>query len=182
MAPNRHVRGSHAGEIPDNLTLSWQSSAATAPHTKPRLVRRPKTACEACRTAKIKCNGQNDCNQCIARGIICKYAAKGSSHKSPGSEESRRLERGPECQITNDSMSGEFANDFIMGGGDPFPLSLDMSEPWTPPEPSASTKYPDSLTKDLDLGSIVPHLNVSEDGLVLECRELTVSMSRHLGL
>jgi hypothetical protein len=32
------------------------------------------TACQTCRTAKVKCDGQQDCGRCNSRGIICRYA------------------------------------------------------------------------------------------------------------
>jgi hypothetical protein len=36
------------------------------------------TACEACRTAKVKCDAQGDCSRCKMRGLECRYATRGS--------------------------------------------------------------------------------------------------------
>lgn len=59
--------------IPPNLVQKWQSSPRRA--VRPQ-VRRPKTACERCRTAKVRCHGdgQNECNRCTSRGLTCEYA------------------------------------------------------------------------------------------------------------
>ncbi|KAE8367278.1 hypothetical protein BDV27DRAFT_76110 [Aspergillus caelatus] len=57
-------------QIPGTLVLNWQSPETQA--SKP-LIRRPMTACEACRTAKVKCNGQRSCERCRTRGLHCTY-------------------------------------------------------------------------------------------------------------
>ncbi|XWW92246.1 hypothetical protein V2A60_000169 [Cordyceps javanica] len=60
------------GRIPGTLVLDWQS-AETRAAAKP-LVRKPVTACESCRLAKVKCDaGQPDCARCHNRGIRCRY-------------------------------------------------------------------------------------------------------------
>ncbi|KAK8072898.1 hypothetical protein PG996_006246, partial [Apiospora saccharicola] len=38
---------------------------------------RPITACENCRTAKVRCNGQQDCQRCTARVLVCTYLTSG---------------------------------------------------------------------------------------------------------
>lgn len=63
----RKLRGSRTGEIPHNFILKWQSSGP-----KP-LIRRPMTACQACRTAKVKCDNQPQCHRCNSRDIVCRY-------------------------------------------------------------------------------------------------------------
>jgi hypothetical protein len=68
MSAVRSARVSRKDKIPGNFMLKWQSSG-----TKP-LVRRPMTACQSCRTTKVKCDGQRQCNNCTNRGIACIYA------------------------------------------------------------------------------------------------------------
>jgi len=57
-------------QIPGTLVLNWQSPSKQP--SKP-LIRRPMTACEACRSAKVKCNGQLACERCKSRGLLCSY-------------------------------------------------------------------------------------------------------------
>ncbi|KAK9772863.1 putative Zn(2)-C6 fungal-type domain-containing protein [Seiridium cardinale] len=73
ISHSSHSRASRKQEIPANLILNWQSS--TLQGVKP-LMRRPKTACERCRTAKVKCpgDGERDCARCTSRGLSCRYA------------------------------------------------------------------------------------------------------------
>lgn len=73
MPPNRNARHSRNGEIPDNFIVNWRKPEACG-GAKP-LVRRPITACENCRTAKVRCNGQQDCHRCTARGLVCAYTS-----------------------------------------------------------------------------------------------------------
>ncbi|KAL5120857.1 hypothetical protein ACEQ8H_001338 [Pleosporales sp. CAS-2024a] len=65
--PYRKSRSSRTGDIPDNLISKWQSAGP-----KP-LVRRPMTACQACRAAKVRCDNKRQCNRCVARGLVCTY-------------------------------------------------------------------------------------------------------------
>lgn len=68
MPPNRTAR---PGSIPENLIVNWRPSNHRD-GAKP-LLRRPVTACDACRTAKAKCSGKQGCHRCTARGLICTY-------------------------------------------------------------------------------------------------------------
>ncbi|KAB8224868.1 hypothetical protein BDV33DRAFT_187854 [Aspergillus novoparasiticus] len=74
MSPPQSAGGisptSRRKQIPGTLVLNWQS-----PETQPSkpLIRRPMTACEACRAAKVKCNGQQSCERCTSRGLHCTY-------------------------------------------------------------------------------------------------------------
>ncbi|KAG8158064.1 hypothetical protein KVR01_011825 [Diaporthe batatas] len=65
-------RVSRRQKIPGNLVNNWKSSA---PRGAKPLVRRPRTACDRCRTAKVRCygNGQHDCDRCASRGLPCRY-------------------------------------------------------------------------------------------------------------
>ncbi|KAJ5408175.1 hypothetical protein N7509_002058 [Penicillium cosmopolitanum] len=63
------------GHIPGTLVLNWKSGEA--PNGKSS-TRRPMTACEACRTAKVKCDAQRDCSRCKLRGLGCRYITRGS--------------------------------------------------------------------------------------------------------
>ncbi|KAF2823434.1 hypothetical protein CC86DRAFT_67563 [Ophiobolus disseminans] len=78
----RKPRGSRKGEIPHNFILKWQSSGP-----KP-LVRRPMTACQACRTGKVKCDNQPQCDRCTSRNIICRYTNIGALDTPPQTEPS----------------------------------------------------------------------------------------------
>lgn len=71
MPPNRTSR---TRGIPENLIFNWRSSELRD-GAKP-LLRRPATACDACRTAKAKCSGQQDCGRCTRRGLICTYSSQ----------------------------------------------------------------------------------------------------------
>lgn len=71
--------------IPRNYILNWQASRAGA--EKP-LVRRPLTACEGCRSAKVRCSGQQQdecdrCERCAGRGLECRYTASSTPKNSP---------------------------------------------------------------------------------------------------
>ncbi|KAL4904011.1 hypothetical protein BDW74DRAFT_154973 [Aspergillus multicolor] len=76
-------RKSRNKEIPLNLIQTWQCPGNEG--ARP-VVRRPITACDACRAAKVKCTGlQNACDRCTGRGLPCKYttpshAGSSSSH------------------------------------------------------------------------------------------------------
>jgi hypothetical protein len=63
----RRPRGSRQGDIPGGFILKWQNPTAQS------VVRRPVTACQMCRIAKVKCNGKEDCDRCSSRGLICNY-------------------------------------------------------------------------------------------------------------
>lgn len=73
MPPNRNARPSRNGEIPDNFIVNWRKPEDCG-RAKP-LVRRPITACENCRAAKVRCNGQQDCHRCTTRGLVCAYTS-----------------------------------------------------------------------------------------------------------
>lgn len=83
MSPQtiRNPHGPRRQDIPANFTQKWQSSPRQV--ARPQ-TRRPKTACERCRTAKVRCHGdgQNECDRCTSRGLPCRYA---QSAPSPGS-------------------------------------------------------------------------------------------------
>lgn len=99
MSSASSIRHSHASrklQIPANLIQNWQSSAIRGGGAKP-LVRRPKTACERCRMAKVKCHGdgQNDCGRCSGRGLACRYTqpARSPSPSTTTTASSRRRRR-----------------------------------------------------------------------------------------
>lgn len=58
--------------IPTNLVQKWRSSPRLPVASR---VRRPKTACERCRTSKVRCHGdgQHECDRCTSRGLSCTY-------------------------------------------------------------------------------------------------------------
>lgn len=91
MAPNRNTHSSRTGQIPGNFILNWQSSGSPGRGTSKPRVRRPITACAACRAAKVKCNGdgQQDCRQCATRGLVCTYTARQSSQTTASAQRGR---------------------------------------------------------------------------------------------
>ncbi|KAL5044271.1 hypothetical protein BDW71DRAFT_209482 [Aspergillus fruticulosus] len=79
-------RKSRNKEIPLNLIQTWQCPGSEG--ARP-VVRRPITACDACRSAKVKCTGlQNACDRCTGRGLPCKYTTPSSSSRSTAASES----------------------------------------------------------------------------------------------
>jgi hypothetical protein len=66
-ATHRKPRASRKADIPRSFVSKWQNAAPKAK------LRRPVTACQTCRTAKVKCDGQQDCSRCSSRGIACTY-------------------------------------------------------------------------------------------------------------
>lgn len=77
MPPNRTSR---PRSVPDSLIVNWRAS-------DPRdgaqpLVRRPVTACDACRSAKVKCGGKQDCGRCVSRGLVCSFASRAAQKSS----------------------------------------------------------------------------------------------------
>lgn len=80
MPPNRTPR---PGNIPENLIVNWRPSN---PHDAPRtLLRRPVTACDACRAAKAKCSGKQGCDRCTTRGLLCTYKSQVAANRCPPS-------------------------------------------------------------------------------------------------
>lgn len=88
MSPTTPNRLPDKSGVPRSFILNWQSSKAQG--AKP-LIRRPITACEACRSAKVKCNAKSDCQRCRNREIKCVYkSANGSSEPRLHSRLQRR--------------------------------------------------------------------------------------------
>ncbi|KAL4757481.1 Zn(II)2Cys6 transcription factor domain-containing protein, partial [Aspergillus foveolatus] len=76
-------RKSRNKEIPLNLIQTWQCPGSEGTRA---VVRRPITACDACRAAKVKCTGlQNACDRCTGRGLPCKYTTPSTSSRSTAS-------------------------------------------------------------------------------------------------
>ena len=80
MPPNRNSRSS---DVPDNFIINWRTSepapsggsGRSGSRSRRPLVRRPITACESCRVAKVRCNGQQKCRRCVAKGLSCIYTS-----------------------------------------------------------------------------------------------------------
>ncbi|KAI1462851.1 hypothetical protein F4805DRAFT_472067 [Annulohypoxylon moriforme] len=87
MASNRNPRNPRIGDIPQDYMSNWQCPSAEGLRT---LVRRPMTACEACRAMKAKCDGKQSCRRCTTRGIACRYPTNkaADSTKRPHSRRS----------------------------------------------------------------------------------------------
>lgn len=78
---------SRKNQIPGTLVLNWQ---APDTQTSKPTVRRPMTACEACRTAKVKCNGQRACERCKNRGLLCSYRPPPNSPSGVNNQDRER--------------------------------------------------------------------------------------------
>ncbi|TGO66321.1 hypothetical protein BOTNAR_0063g00020 [Botryotinia narcissicola] len=92
MSPTTPNRLPDKSGVPRGLILNWQSSRAQS--AKP-LIRRPITACEACRAAKVKCNAKSDCQRCRNRGNKCVYASANGSSESRLQSRLQRRSRSP---------------------------------------------------------------------------------------
>lgn len=80
MPPNRTSR---PRIIPENLIVNWRpSNLGDGPRT---LLRRPVTACDACRVAKAKCSGKQGCDRCTTRGLVCTYKSQVAVNRCPPS-------------------------------------------------------------------------------------------------
>lgn len=142
MSPNivRNPHGRRKQEIPANLVQKWQSSPLRV--SKPQ-VRRPKTACERCRTAKVRChgNGQNECSRCTSRGLPCRYGQLDSSPGTTvilgGSDPDRRATP-DEIQVDSD-FDVDQMHEHALGDGVSFHRMLGESTAWPPTEHPAET-------------------------------------------
>ncbi|GFF53762.1 uncharacterized transcriptional regulatory protein C1327.01c [Aspergillus udagawae] len=112
--------------IPDNFIQSWQCPTADGVRS---VVRRPITACESCRTAKVKCTGnQSTCERCTSRGIPCRYTAPSStSSSSPRSTDSSGHPKNVDSSTTSNSQSPASGNTSLSIAK---PLAVPMSMDW----------------------------------------------------
>ncbi|KUI58623.1 hypothetical protein VP1G_05884 [Cytospora mali] len=125
-------RASRKREIPRNYILNWQASRAGA--EKP-LVRRPLTACEGCRSAKVRCSGLQDCDRCdrcAGRGLECKYAAASSTPDNsdqcePAATKPYSTDEWPSLVPTTTSDS-EMAMDLNFDAADPFSAAVHIAD------------------------------------------------------
>jgi hypothetical protein len=99
---------SRGKQIPGTMVHNWQ--AAKDQPAKP-LIRRPPTACESCRTAKVKCDGKTDCSRCKIRGLSCIYTPKPNCPSSQLQQQTPRDQSPPETQ--GSSSNGDYLSDAI---------------------------------------------------------------------
>ncbi|KAL3481332.1 hypothetical protein BJX99DRAFT_163634 [Aspergillus californicus] len=119
---SRKRRRSRTGDIPQSLIQNWQSTAAEG--ARP-VVRRPATACEACRTAKVKCTGhQSACERCTSRGIRCQYSSPTTSSASNTVESSASPRNG---QSHSTDHTPQLIEEFIEWPKDISPPLIDWS-------------------------------------------------------
>ncbi|KAM3482824.1 hypothetical protein MY8738_003739 [Beauveria namnaoensis] len=69
---------SHTALIPNDYMAKWQMGKIR----ETKAVRRPTTACQACRASKVRCEGKQRCRRCILRGIVCIYTKPKPKSKS----------------------------------------------------------------------------------------------------
>lgn len=107
MPPSRSARARPArdGEIPDHFIVNWpksKSGTRSDPIKTAPLVRRAITACEKCRAAKVRCNGQQDCQRCISRRLVCSY---GHRHQTASPALDTRTSHERETHVTGQVQS-----------------------------------------------------------------------------
>ena len=153
MSVVRNAPTSRKGEIPGNFMLKWQSSATRG--AKP-LVRRPITACQLCRTAKVKCDGQQECGNCTSRGVVCRYTS---------TDPARRRHRPASTQAASPPAGPQISSGEISTG-------VNVSNATThPPMDTAAYEHVFDSMADWthetipDWGTTDPSLNVSFHGL-----------------
>jgi hypothetical protein len=127
MSPTMPNRPPNKSRIPRGFILNWQSSKNQGATP---LIRRPITACEACRAAKVKCNAQKDCQRCSNRGIECVYVAPSNS------SDTKSQHRGRSPPSSRQSSASEFSPDI--------PTDLEINGP--------DLSMPDGM--ELDLGEL----------------------------
>lgn len=152
MSPQtiRKPDGSRRQEIPANLIQKWQSSPRRA--VRPQ-VRRPKTACERCRTAKVRCHGdgQDECVRCTSRGVPCRYARLGSSTGPIATRSNSDPDRTttPE-EIRDTDITHELAD----GNNSSFQTTIITSEAW--PSIDNSTTILEQQQQAMDWSTVDP--------------------------
>lgn len=119
MSPTRKARSSRKDEIPRGFLLNWQPSGTQ--DGKPlALIRRPATACEACRAAKVKCSGQLDCDRCTNRGTPCRYTtpSRSESTEPPPQTRPRATDAWPTvAQASSDDINMDLSVDIPIQAG-----------------------------------------------------------------
>lgn len=150
----RKPRASRKGEIPGKFIQKWQSSGTRA---KKPLVRRPMTACQACRTAKVKCDGQEECERCTSRGIVCKYTVTETAetlppHRLTGVASSQNISQAVPEQMSIDWDAFDATNHLSMGST-AYEDGCNNMPDWV----SSTTHHP---LDNFDWGTIDPGLKV----------------------
>lgn len=171
MPPNRTSR---TDNIPENLIVNWRPPN---PHDAPRtLLRRPVTACDACRAAKAKCSGKQGCDRCTARGLVCTYKSRVAASRCPPSGDGVQT---PSTQAMSPTQEINQGVPAVVPVGH---SALENSPSSTDDQPSAGLEYiaPAGGTSVLQHQSIHPvnwgpratALEVSVLGIVLFCAPL----------
>lgn len=75
------------------------------------------TACQSCRTAKVRCDGRKSCARCVARGGVCTYANLDLAGVTPSSD----------YMVTDETLSGGNSGFDIIGNIHPIPVEDDHS-------------------------------------------------------
>jgi hypothetical protein len=130
--------------IPSDFILNWQSSKNRG--AKP-LIRRPVTACEPCRAAKVKCNAQKDCRRCSSRGIECVYVVpKNSSgvelqhqgrnptNSRPSSASGLSRDIPTDLEISGTDLSLPDSMELDLGNLSAWPQEVGGQIPWLAPD------------------------------------------------
>ncbi|KAJ5114105.1 hypothetical protein N7456_002639 [Penicillium angulare] len=114
MSPNSTNSGSFEPEVQDKSIPGTQVLDWRARTTRPRL-RRPMTACQACRSAKAKCNGQSKCQRCKKRGIACVFNPTPTDSNGSINENSheRRSNSITPSLLTDDGPAGQISESIL---------------------------------------------------------------------
>lgn len=144
MSPTMPNRLPDKSGIPRGFIRNWQYSKNQG--AKP-LVRRPTTACEACRTAKVKCNARKDCQRCSNRGIKCVYTApslssdaniqhQGASPKKSMPSSASAISQDIPTDLEIDGTGISFPDNMELDLGDSAVWPQEMAEqlPWVIPD------------------------------------------------
>ncbi len=151
LSPNAPATTSRKGTIPRDFISSWQCSGI---RSAKQVARRPKTACVSCRTARVKCNGQRDCERCTNQGIACRYAVAATNPE--GSNRSQ--------QTTQLPQSGEMSMDLNLDTTDQLRVENDAYEQalgtvthWPNEVPQRPAEQYDALAPQMNQDVRLPH-------------------------
>ncbi|RHZ48410.1 Zn(II)2Cys6 transcription factor domain-containing protein [Aspergillus thermomutatus] len=161
-----------SSQVPDGLVISGGNTSAE------RTGRKLRSACELCRSARVKCDGGSLCQRCGRKGKLCQYKASLRS----GRMRTRRP-RG----TSSDTMSATVTN--LSRGADGGPSNIVQSTNFGV-ESFAVTglNFPNVLTSDLDylelhgLASRRPLRTLSPAALTYELLGTTLDLYRKQNL
>lgn len=123
--------------------VTWDSMNGNAmnriqPSGQARRARQNPVSCQLCRRKKLKCDRQQPCSNCSARGVSCQSATR---HPTPATSESRRAP--PAAETAQFQARLEKLEAAVFGNHDSRPSASTSSVP-PPHEPPDPAFMPDS--------------------------------------